>query len=224
MDPAGALRPVKADQLLYSGQASSVTGDDGTLSAQIKVVSNDPLKPIRITTEVKYPNLSNGDKVVIDAVKGVKNANGTFKIDNVNVTNNTFDLFENNAKEPPVPVAVITIYEVGGLSCYPNHPYVNTVELKKVFYRVKGDEPDGTFLGTFVSVKLMNGKDVDRNKKGEKFRVWGLGPTTDNKNKEIGRLLLSDDLTDCVGRPLEAGVYDFTFFELPVTDTVPCGP
>lgn len=154
-------------------------------------------------------------------VEGVKNANGTFKIDNVNVANNTFDLFENNAKEPPTPVYPIGTYAGGGRWCYPTHPYVNTGELKKVFYRVKPDEPDGTFLGTFVSVKV-NGKDVDRNKKGEKFRVWGLGATTDNKNKEIGRLLLSDDLTDCSGRPLEAGAYDFTFFELPVTDTVPC--
>ena len=60
----------------------------------------------------------------------------------------------------------------------------------------------GTFLGTFISV---NG--VDRNKvTGEKFRVWQLG------QQSTGRLLLGSDLTDLLGKPLPAGIYNFTFF------------
>ena len=93
------------------------------------------------------------------------------------------------------------------------NPYINSgADLKKVFYRVKGDEPDGTFQGTRV---LVNG--VDRNKKdGKQFRVWQLG------RQDVGQLLLYDDLTDKCGTPLPAGTYNFTFFGIAETPSLSC--
>ena len=71
-----------------------------------------------------------------------------------------------------IPVASSGAYTGGGRWSYPLHPYIDSgADLKKVFYRVTGDDVLGTFLGTFVSV---NG--VDRNKKdGKQFRVCRLG-------------------------------------------------
>jgi hypothetical protein len=201
--------PVKSDSLKYSGPASLTNGD--TIYHNIKSVSTTT--PITITTE-GHPNLSNLEEVRVEVVTGNRVDNVTFKTGNV--TSKTFDLFDANTGEPVAPGR----YNIWRRWSYPLHPYVDTGKLTKVFYRVKGDEPDGTFLGTFVSV---NG--VDRNKAGEKFRVWNLGKTTDENNKEIGRLLLAADLTDADGHRLPADKYNFTFFELPETNTPPdCVP
>jgi hypothetical protein len=137
--------------------------------------------------------------VLIDQVIGDNAANGTFKIGNV--TRNTFELFD--AVTGKTPVSPTGTYISGGRWSYPLHPYIDSgADLTKVFYRVKGDDDLGTYLGTFVSV---NG--VDQNKtNGEKFRVWQLGKQKD------GRLLLWADLTDAYGSPLSAGTYTFTFF------------
>ena len=186
--------PVKADGLTYSGRATDTNGD--TLYHEISGVSNDT--PIRITTKGQH-HLSNGDTVLIDQVKGDDAANGKFKINNV--TSNTFDLFD--AATGKTPIAPSGDYKGGGRWSYPLHPFVDSgADLKKVFYRVTGDDALGTFQGTLVSV---NG--VDRNPKNEKkFRVWRLG------QQDKGRLLLDADLTDVDGNLLPAGAYNFNFF------------
>ena len=188
--------PVKNVPCVYSGPASSTNGD--TLYHAIKDVSNTT--PIKITTPGAH-HLSIGATVVIDQVNppAGTNANGTFKIGDL--TRNTFDLFD--ADKGTIPIAPSGAYSGGGRWSYPLHPYVDSgADLKKVFYRVTGDDALGTFLGTFVSV---NG--VDRNKKdGKQFRVWRLG------RQDLGRLLLDADLTDKDGNLLPPGTYNFTFF------------
>ncbi len=186
--------PVKNVLLPYSGPASATNGD--TSYEAIANVSNTT--PIRVTTPGEH-NLANGTTIVIDQVVGDPAANGTFKVGNV--SRNTFDLFD--AATGTVPVAASGTYVSGGRWGYPLRPYIDSgSDLSTLFYRVKGDDPQGTFQGTFVSV---NG--VDQNKlTGVKFRVWRLG------RDDVGRLLLDDDLTDASGNPLPAGSYTFTFF------------
>jgi len=186
--------PLKNIPLQYSGPASATNGD--TLYNAISSVSNTT--PIRITTPAQH-HLSNGDTIVVDQVIGDTAANGTFKVGNA--TKTTFDLFD--AATGTTPIAPNGTYVSGGRWSYPLHAYIDTgADLTKVFYRVTGDDALGTFLGTFISV---NG--VDRNKvTGEKFRVWQLG------QQSTGRLLLGSDLTDLLGKPLPAGIYNFTFF------------
>lgn len=193
--------PVKNVSLPYSGRASSTNGD--TLFFDIDKVSDTT--PITITAPAGRL-LSNGDTVRIDSVKdpaGI-NANGTFKIGNL--TRNTFDLFD--AATGKIPIVSTGAAGRGGRWSYPLHPYTDSgADLRKVFYRVTGDDALGTFLGTFVSV---NG--VDRNKKdGKQFRVWRLGRQKLDQ-QTVGRLLLDADLTDANGTPLPAGTYNFTFF------------
>src|SRR4029077_683660 len=157
--------PVKNVSLPYSGKATSTNGD--TLYDAIQKVTGLNITPIMITTKSQH-NLPNGATVRIDQVKGDLAANGTFKIGNV--TSNTFGLFD--PLTGTTPISPNGNYTGGGEWSYPLHPYVDSgADLKKVFYRVKGDEPDGTFQGTLVSV---NG--VKSNKTTEKpFRVWRLG-------------------------------------------------
>ena len=195
--------PVKNVMLRYSGRATSTNGD--TLYNAIKRVSNTT--PIRITTEGQH-NLPNGATARIDQVQPPcgRAANGTFKTGNV--TRTTFDVFD--AATGTIPISPSGAYTGGGRWSYPLHPYVDSgADLKKVFYRVTGDDALGTFLGTFVSV---NGVDQDKTT-GEKFRVWQLG------RQNVGRLLLAADLTDRFGTPLPAGTYNFTFFGVAETGT-----
>jgi hypothetical protein len=196
--------PVKNVSCMYSGRASDTNGD--TNYDLIKNVSNTT--PIKITT-VGQHHLQNGATVLINQVTGAagRAANGTFKINNV--TSYTFELFD--AATGKTPIASSGEYipkppaETPGQWGYPLHPFVDTgADLTKVFHRVKPDQPDGTFLGAFVSV---NG--VDRNKDGKKFRVFRQG------KQNVGRLLLDADLTDADGVPLPAGTYEFTFFGIP---------
>jgi hypothetical protein len=194
--------PVKNVSCAYSGPASSTNGD--TLFHDITdVSSNTP--PITITAPAGR-RLSNGATVRIDRVDlpAGTNANGTFKIGNL--TRDTFDLFD--AATGTIPIAPSGKYTGGGRWSYPLHPYIDSgADLTKVFYRVTGDDVQGTFLGTFVSV---NG--VDRNKKdGQQFRVSRLGRQKLDQ-QTVGRLLLDADLTDVNGIPLPAGTYNFTFF------------
>ena len=201
--------PVTADALTYSGRATSTIATDGTQTGngdtvyhEIKSVSNTT--PIRIRTSGQH-NLSDGDTVVIDQVKGDNAALGIFKIGNV--ARYTFDLFD--AVMGKTPIAPSGNYTGGGRWSYPFHPYVDTgADLTKVFHRVKGDEPDGTFLGAFVSVD-----GVDRNRDGKRFRVFHLG------QEDTGRLLLDADLTKADGTDLPAGKYNFTFFGVAETGT-----
>jgi hypothetical protein len=186
--------PVKNVSIPYSGPASATNGD--TLYNAIERVGRDT--PIRITTPGQH-HLADGNTVRIDQVTGDLAANGTFIIHNV--TRNTFDLFD--GVTGTTPISPSGTYTGGGRWSYPLHPYLDSgADLKKVFYRVTGDDALGTFQGTFVSV---NG--VDRNKtNGKKFRVWQLG------QQNTGRLLLDANLTDADGNPLPAGTYVFTFF------------
>ena len=195
---------MKNVSLTYSGPASTTNGD--TLYNAIASVSNTT--PIKVTTKGPH-HLSNGDTVRIDQVIPLDNAaNGTFKIGNV--TRNTFELFD--AVTGKTPISPTVPYISGGRWSYPLHPYIDSgADLTKVFYRVKGDDDQGTFLGTFVSV---NG--VDQNPtNGVKFRVWQLG------RQNVGRLLLWADLTDQYGTPLSAGTYNFTFFGVAETPPKP---
>jgi hypothetical protein len=203
--------PVKGNSLQYSGPASSTNGD--TIRYNIKSYSNTT--PVTITTDGN-PNLSNLEDVRVEVNRNGTREWVTFKA--VNVTSKTFDLYTiPEPNKPSKPVAPGDyVFETNYTWSYPLHPYVDTGELTKVFHRVKGDEPDGTFLGTFVSV---NG--VDRNNAGEKFRVWALGRQKDQNNKEIGRLLLAADLTNANGKRLDADKYNFTFFERPETNIPP---
>jgi len=200
--------PVKSNSLQYSGRASSTNGD--TIPYNIKAVSNTT--PVTITTEGN-PNLSSLEEVRVSVLMGNRVDHVTFKTGNV--TSKTFELFDANTGQPVAPGK----YNFWHTWSYPLHPYVDTGELTKVFHRVKADEPDGSFLGTYVSVD-----GVDRNKAGEKFRVWALGKQKDQNNKEIGRLLLAADLTDASGKRLDAfgpGEHNFTFFEVPETNIPP---
>ena len=132
--------PVKNISLPYSGPASSTNGD--TLYNEIKSVSDTT--PIRITTPFQH-NLSEGATVRIDQVGGDAAANGTFKIGNVSRL--TFALFD--AATGTIPVSPTGTYSGGGRWSYPLHPYVDSgADLKKVFYRVTGDDALGTFQGT----------------------------------------------------------------------------
>ena len=144
--------------------------------------------------------------MIIDEVGGDPAANGTFKIGNV--SRYTFDLFD--AATGTMPIAPSGAYTTGGRWSYPLHPYVDTGDdLTKVFYRVTGDDPLGTFQGTFVSV---NG--VDRTKTtGSSFESGS------SAEQNVGRLLLDADLTDADGTPLPAGTYNFTFFGVAETAT-----
>ena len=138
----------------------------------------------------------------IDKVVGDDAANGRFKIDKV--TSDTFDLFHGDTPVAPMSRRQIQLRAAGG--AYPAHPYIDTGEdLAKVFYRVKGDDPQGTFQGTFVSVNV-NGVPCMGRKTGSRF---GSG---DWAGRLEGRLLLDADLTDADGVPLPAGTYNFTFF------------
>jgi hypothetical protein len=189
--------PVKNMLLMYSGSQTDPT-EGNTLYHDIKSVSNTT--PIEITTKSPH-HLSDGDRVLIDKVEGDNAANGRFKIDHV--TSDTFELFHGDTPVAPSPGADTVR---GGRWAYPAHPYIDTgADLAKVFYRVKGDDPLGTFQGTFVSVNV-NGVDVYGNKDGKKFRVWRLG------RQNTGRLLLDADVTNADGVPLPAGTYNFTFF------------
>jgi hypothetical protein len=203
--------PVKAVGLTYSGHQTGLT-EGNTLYANIEIVSNDT--PIKITT-IGQHHLSNGDTVVIDKVNGNTAANGTFKIGNA--TKYTFELYDAITGTTPVApspgaptVSGDPSHPVGRWGSYPAHPYIDTgADLTKVYHRVKGDQPDGTFLGAFVSVD-----GVDRNKDGKRFRVWAQGM------QNVGRLLLDADLTDADGNPLPAGNYSFTFFGVAETNNL----
>jgi hypothetical protein len=208
--------PVKKVSCLYSGP-SPTNGD--TIFQDIKEVSgkvSDPNTPITITAPAGRL-LSNGDTVVIENVPGDAgiNANGTFKIGNL--TRDTFDLFDEATGKMPVASSGACTAGAGkcGRWSYPLHPYIDSGDdLKKVFYRVTGDDALGTFLGTFVSVN-----DVDRNKKnGIQFRIWRLGKQK-IVEQTVGRLLLDANLTDADGTSLPAGTYDFTFFGAAETGT-----
>src|SRR5262249_16475124 len=119
------------------------------------------------------------------------NANGDRKIGNL--TRDSFDLFDAVTGATPIPSSGACIDHCGRWS-YPLHPFIDSGDdLRKVFYRVTGDDSLGTFLGTFVAV---NG--VDRNKDGKQFRVWRLGAQK-VREQTVGRLLLDDDLFDAEG-------------------------
>jgi hypothetical protein len=199
--PYGPVGPIL---LPYSGPARQTPPENGdTIYSEIKSVSNTT--PITVTT-VDPHNLSNGDTVRIDQVMGDGAANGKFTVENV--TRKTFDLFVYPAGT--MPVAPTGDYTKGGRWSYPLHPYIDSgADLKKVFNRIKGDEPDGTFQGVFVSVE-----GVDKNPKDKvMFRVWKLGQSN------TGRLLLWADLTDASGNPLDPNKYTFTFFGVVPTKT-----
>ena len=200
--------PVKNVSLPYSGPARQPLGpnDKGngdTLYNDIKTVTGLNITPIIITTKGQH-NLPNGATVRIDQVKGDLAANGTFKIGNV--TSNTFELFD--PLTGTTPIRPNGDYTGGGRWSYPLHPYIDSgADLKKVFYRVTGDDALGTFQGTLVSA---NG--VKSNKTtGKPFRVWRLGRQKLDQ-QTVGRLLLDADLTDASGVPLQRGTYTFTFF------------
>lgn len=192
--------PVEKIPCRYSGAKK---GD--TLYYDIQSVI--PTKPIKIITKEPH-NLSKGDTVIIEQVKGVKEANGTFKIGNV--TKDTFDLYDDSGINPIAGTGTYDPSQTPTWS-YPLHPYIDTVaphvpstdptDLAKVFYRVTGDDSLGTFQGTFVSAD-----NLAKTANGEKFRVWRLG------KQEYGRLLLNTALLDDQGNDLPAGDYSFTFF------------
>ena len=144
--------PVKNVSLPYSGPARQPLGpnDKGngdTLYNDIKTVTGLNITPIMITTKGQH-NLPNGATVRIDQVKGDLAANGTFKIGNV--TSNTFELFD--PLTGTTPIRPNGDYTGGGRWSYPLHPYIDSgADLKKVFYRVTGDDALGTFQGTLVS-------------------------------------------------------------------------
>jgi hypothetical protein len=189
----GPVGPISLD---YSGPASTTIGDSPYYA--IKSVSNTT--PITVTAVAPLPlSLSNGATVRIDSVTGDTAANGTFKIGNV--SRYTFQLYD---FETGRPVAPNGNYAGGGRWGYPLHAYIDSgADLRKVFYRVDGDDPNGVYLGTFVSV---NGVDKPTGKDAVMFRVWQRGRT------DTGRLILWADLTDQYGMDLAKGTYNFTFF------------
>ena len=135
--------PVKNIALLYSGRRVRPTG----IPFITRSSSVSDTTPIRITTPFQH-NLSEGATVRIDQVGGDAAANGTFKIGNV--SRSTFALFD--AATGTIPVSPTGTYSGGGRWSYPLHPYVDSgADLKKVFYRVTGDDALGTFQGTLVS-------------------------------------------------------------------------
>src|SRR5262249_8341410 len=142
-----------------------------------------------------------------------KPANGKFKINNV--TSNTFELYDAMTGMPIMPCQGCNYTPDTGRWGYPLHAFIDTGnDLTKVFYRVVGEDVLGNFLGTFVAV---NG--VDRDKKGEKFRVWRLGQQK-IREQTVGRLLVFADLTDAAGNSLPRGTYGFSFFGIPEKRTL----
>lgn len=201
--------PVKNVPVTYSGPASETNG----ASPFFNIAGASNTTPIQITS-VNADKLSNGQIVVIDSVLGNTAANGTFQVGNV--TRTTFELFD--AETGKIPVPGNGNYAGNGRWGYPLRAYVDTgADLSKVFYRVEGDDAQGTFLGTWVSV---NGVDRDpRTTPPTRFRVWQTGETG-----TVGRLILNTDLTDAKGNPLPAGTYALTFFGIDEPGVTPPTP
>ena len=200
--PYGPVGPVK---LYYSGPAS-LPGSGGNIGATVytDIVGATNSAPITVKSKDRV-HLSEGDTVLIDGVVGNKAANGTFTVRNVGTY--TFDLYHYPNGSPVVGTGN---YEFGGRWSPPLHAFINSGDLTKVFYRVAPDDPNGTFLGTFVKA----GDVVENPNTKVKFRVWALGPEKDGTGQDIGQLILWKDLTDASGNPLGTGTYDFTFYEI----------
>jgi len=196
--PQAPFGPLKDQSCDYSGSHK------GT-AIQHNVSDASNASPIQITTTEDLTYLLNeGDQVVIGAVNGNNAANTkdweqndkqdfvAFKVGKVGKY--TFELLNLDGSLTKGSGA----YTSGGWwKKYPFQPYLNTgKDLSKVFYRVKGDDTLGTFLGTYVSV---DGVDYDpTDKKKERFRVIALGAAN------TGQLILNKPLTDSSGNPLAA--------------------
>jgi len=183
----------------YSGAPDdSAAFKDNTQFFAVYDASNT--SPIKITVDPKLKlTLKDNDKVIVEAIEGNADANGTFLVRNVG--RSSFELFKLDGT--PTKGVTAAKPKTGRWGTLPYHAALDTSkELTKVFNRVTGDDSDGTFLGTFVKV---NG--VDRNPKtGIRFRVWQRG------KRDIGQLLLNIPLTDALGNELQPGPYDVTFF------------
>lgn len=176
-----------------SGQYIIEPGDF-TPSA-IKNVSSGT--PITVTTEGQH-SLKGGTEVYIDQVVGNKAANGTFRVDNV--TNYTFELFDLKTGKPVASNGTYAPAPTPGRWSLPPSPYIKTgSDLAKVYFRVAGDDPQGVFTGTIVSV---DGKPMDPK---SKVRVRNLG------RQDEGRLILSGKLKYADGTDVPAGTYDFVY-------------
>jgi hypothetical protein len=174
-----------------------ITPGDSTAS---NFASVDDVTPIRIHT-IGHHNLKNDTVVVIQGVQGDTAANGTFKIGNVTPT--SFCLFDEKTGEPIKPNGKTPTPPKGqpaGNWSLPKSPYIDTgSDPTVVFLRVKGDDPEGTFQGTVVSV---NGQAMDPN---NKVRVRGLGV------RDKGRLILSGKLKYADGTEVPAGTHMFHY-------------
>lgn len=190
--------PVTAD--------AKFSGDEtDTLPSAIKFVKSGT--PIHVTTDAPH-HLAENEKVLIDQVIGVKEANGKFTIKNV--SKNGFDLYDLETGTKPV-TGTGTYSPSPTVGRWSNLPvvYVDTgKDLAKVFYRVQGDDALGTFLGTPVTAVVKDGRTIPVvAKNGDKLRIWRLG------RQDVGRLLLNTDRVmkaDGSG-PLPADTYKFTF-------------
>lgn len=189
--------PIKGFSCKYSGPPEPNAG----ITLYYDVLDASNTSPIRITTSTGLTRkLADGDKVVLDQIKGNTAANTAENsaanqdpskvLVAKNIGKNTFELYHLDGT--PTQGNGAYAKGTGRWGTYPFRAYLETGEdLTKVFDRVTGDDDAGTFLGTFVTV---NG--VDRNKDGVRFRVW------QREDRKTGRLLLNTPLTDASGNPL----------------------
>jgi len=180
----------------YSGPDSA-----NGVAYQMDITDASNTSPIRITTsQLLLHKLKEGDPVIIQAVNGNENANSKinpktkklipFKAKNIG--KNTFDLFNSDDDTPTKGSGAYDTKTPGWWANYPYHPYIDTSSQQwDVFQKVTSDDPSGVFQGTWVSVD-----GVDRNAKGERFRVWQRGDASK------GRLILNTALTDSSGNPV----------------------
>lgn len=191
--PYGAV----AAQVQFSGTATDFAAE------AIRNVT--AATPIRVTTSAAH-HLREGAKLVIDQVQDIAAANGTFTIKNVSM--DAFDLYD--AETGTKPITGTGTYKANTGRWYtPPVPYVETgKDLSAVYYRVDGDDVQGTYQGTPVTLITKSGTPIKvKGKNGEKIRVWRRG-TPDSGRLLLNTLLIKDDGSNT---PLEAGTYTFTF-------------
>lgn len=179
----------------FTFQGTYVIEPGDTSPDAIKSVSNET--PITVTTTGQH-HLKGGDPVYIDQVNGTTAANGTFKVENV--TNYTFQLFDPKTGDPVKGNGAYNPSPTPGRWSFPPSPYITTGDdLSKVYFRVAGNDPEGVFLGTIVSI------DGVAMKNDPKARIRVLG------KQNIGQLILTEKLKYADGTDVPAGTYKFRF-------------
>ena len=138
-----------------------------------------------VITSAKH-DLANGDRVIIDQVRGNAAANGTWTV--ANATANTFELLNSTGNGG---------YTGGGRWSRGPLPYISGVDSLNVYWKLKGDDRQAGFTGALVA-----GPGVQQ--KGS-VRIVQLG------DDKLSVLALNAPLTNPDGTVLSNGTYRWTF-------------